>query len=101
MKKQHLLSGKKFREMVESYRAAEIFNTDETACFYQLLPYKTMHFKGEECKGSKKSKVHITMLYCSNANSAEKLTPLVIRRFAQPCCMKNVVSLPCDYKANK
>lgn len=91
----------RFREMVASYRATDVFNADETACFYQLLPDKTMHFKGEECKGGKKSKVRITVLYCCNSTGTEKLKPLVIGRFAKPRCMKNVVSLPCEYRANK
>ncbi|KAH8039618.1 hypothetical protein HPB51_007818 [Rhipicephalus microplus] len=45
----------RFREVAESYSEDDIFNADETACFYQLLPDRTMHFKGQQCKGGKKS----------------------------------------------
>lgn len=79
------------QEMVESYQAGDVFNADEMACSYQLLPDKTVHFEGEECKGGKKSKVRVTVLYCCNATGTEK----------KPRCMKNAVSLPCEYRANK
>lgn len=36
---------------------ADVLNADKTACFCQLLLAQTLHFKGEECKNSNKSKV--------------------------------------------
>lgn len=89
-----------FQEIVESYSEEDIFNADETACFYQLLPEKTMHFKGNKCKGGKKSKVRISVLFACNATGTKKFKPLVIGKYLKPRCMKNVVSLPCDYRAN-
>ncbi|KAH6947790.1 hypothetical protein HPB50_021430 [Hyalomma asiaticum] len=32
--------------MAEWYSEDDIFNVDETACFYQLLPDRALHFKG-------------------------------------------------------
>ncbi|KAH6946400.1 hypothetical protein HPB50_013234 [Hyalomma asiaticum] len=90
-----------FHEMVKSYAAADIFNAGEMTCFYKLLPDKMMHFKGEQCKGSKKLKLRVTVLYSCNEDGSEKLKPLVIRRFSEPRCMKNVVSLPCQYRVNQ
>lgn len=90
----------KFREIVASYSEDDIFNADETAFFYQMLPDKTMHFKGNSCKGGKQSKVRISVLLCCNATGTKKLKPLVIGKYKKPRCMRNVVSLPCHYRAN-
>lgn len=46
-----------FQEVIESYSEDDIFNADKMACFYQLLPNRTLHFKEENCKGGKKSKL--------------------------------------------
>lgn len=86
---------------MESYQETDVFNADQTACFYQLLPDKTMHFKGEECQRDKKSEVRVMVPYCCNATGTEKLPPLVVGRFQKPRCIKNVVLLPCKYTANK
>nr|XP_037280355.1 tigger transposable element-derived protein 6-like [Rhipicephalus microplus] len=90
----------KFREIIASYSEDDIFNADEMAFFYQMLPDKTMHFKGNSCKGGKQSKVRITVLLCCNSTGTKKLKPLVIGKYKKPRCMRNVVSLPCDYRAN-
>lgn len=90
-----------FQEIVEAFSPDDVFNADETACFYQLLPDKTMNFKGEKCKGGKKSRLRVSVLFCCNSTGTEKLKPLVIGKSAKPRCLKNVVSLPCDYRANK
>ncbi|KAH6946715.1 hypothetical protein HPB50_014755 [Hyalomma asiaticum] len=60
-----------------------------------------MHFKGQQCKGGKKSHLRVTVLFCCNASGTKKIKPLVIGKYAKPRCMKNVVSLPCDYCANR
>ncbi|XP_049514014.1 tigger transposable element-derived protein 6-like [Dermacentor silvarum] len=93
----------RFQEIVESFSPDDVFNGDETALafFYQLLPDKTMNFKGDKCKGGKKSRLRVLVLFCCNSTGTEKLKPLVIGKSAKPRCLKNVVSLPCDYRANK
>ncbi|KAM7313344.1 tigger transposable element-derived protein 6-like [Ixodes scapularis] len=42
-----------FWEMVASYRATDVFNADETACFYQLL-----HFKGKNAKAARNQRAN-------------------------------------------
>ncbi|KAH9379666.1 hypothetical protein HPB48_018062 [Haemaphysalis longicornis] len=59
-----------------------------------------MHFKGNRCKGGKKSAVRVSVLLCCNATGTKKLTPLVIAKCKKPRCMKNLVSLPYYYRAN-
>lgn len=84
----------------EIYSPDDVYNADETALFFQLMPNKTMAFKGDDCKGGKKSKQRLTVLLCSNSTGTDKLKPLVIGKYAKPRCFKNVRSLPVHYKAN-
>lgn len=92
----------KEKEKIEKlYSPHDVYNADETGLFYQLMPDKTMAFKGESCKGGKKSKQRLTVLLCSNSTGTDKLKPLVIGKYARPRCFKNVKSLPVDYLANK
>ena len=44
------------------YDPCNIFNADEFGLFYQALPQKTLHLKGEKCSGSKHSKIRLTGL---------------------------------------
>ncbi|XP_049963501.1 tigger transposable element-derived protein 6-like [Schistocerca serialis cubense] len=92
--------GGKTTKLSEKYCPQNLYNTDETGLLYQLMPEKTMAFRGEKCKGGKQSKVHLTVLLCSDASGTHKLTPLVIRRSASQRCFKYVKSLPVNYKTN-
>ncbi|XP_050049998.1 tigger transposable element-derived protein 6-like [Dermacentor andersoni] len=90
-----------FQEIIKSFSPDDVFNGDETAFFYQLLPDKIMNFKGDRCKGGKKSCFRVSVLFCCNSTGTEKLKPPVVGKSAKPHCLKNVVSLPCDYRANQ
>ena len=53
-----------------------IFNADEFVLFYQFLPNKTLHLKGEKCSGGKHSKIWLLvtrMVRGSRCLSLEKL----------------------------
>jgi hypothetical protein len=65
-----------------------VFNADETALFYRILPNRSFVVKGQECRGGKQSKERLTLLLCCSA-SGEKLTPLIIGRSEKPRCFKN------------
>lgn len=39
---------------MEKYSPQDIFNADETALFFKLLPAKTITYKGDKCTGGKK-----------------------------------------------
>ncbi|KAH6948762.1 hypothetical protein HPB50_026189 [Hyalomma asiaticum] len=67
----------RFEEIVESFSPDDVFNADEMACFYQLLPDKTMNFKGEKCKRGNKSHLRVSVLFCCSVTGTEKLKPLV------------------------
>ncbi|CAH3150799.1 unnamed protein product [Porites evermanni] len=50
----------------------DIWNMDETGCFYRALPDKSLSEKAKKCKGGKKRK------------------PVVIGKYANPRCLKNL-----------
>ncbi|CAF4213616.1 unnamed protein product [Rotaria sordida] len=89
--------------ITEYYEAKNIFNCDETGLFYKLLPDKSLTLDRESCKGGKKSKDRISILFCCNSTGEEKLKPLVIGKSLKPRCFKNinVDKLPVHWYANK
>ncbi|KAG8230187.1 hypothetical protein J437_LFUL006119 [Ladona fulva] len=58
--------------LLRQFSADDVFNLDETGLFWQLLPNKTMAFRGEQCTGGKKSKQRITLLVGANMSGSEK-----------------------------
>ena len=87
--------------LIEGYSNDEIYNADETGLFFQALPHRTLHFRGEKCTGGKRSKTRISVLLCANKSGTDKLKPLVIGKSQNPRCFKNVRSLPVHYTNNK
>lgn len=87
-------------KLIADYSPDDIFNADETGLFFQLLPQHTLAAKGDHCRGGKKAKQRLTALFCCNASGTEKMRPLIVGRSANPHCLRNVHSLPCDYRAN-
>lgn len=88
-------------EVVKGFAPADVFNADETALFWKLLPASTFAFRGDKCKGGKHSKDRITLLVGSNATGTEKLPLLAVGHAANPRCFKNVKKIPVDYQANR
>ncbi|XP_067936827.1 tigger transposable element-derived protein 6-like [Watersipora subatra] len=87
--------------LLQTYTYDNIFNMDETGLFYKLMVDKTLHFKGEKCSGGKLSKERLTVALCANMSGTEKEVPIVIGKFKNPRCFKNVTNLPCQYYHNK
>jgi len=86
--------------ILSDYKLEDIFNADEFGLFYQCLPDKTYHLKGEKCSGGKKSKVRFTGMATGSA-TGEKLPMFIIGKSKKPRCFKNVKHLPCEYKSKK
>ena len=65
------------------YELRDVWNLDETGCFFRALPDKSLSEKAKECKGGKKSK--------------ERL------KYANPRCLKNINrdDLTCEYYNQK
>ena len=86
--------------ILSKYELKDIYNADEFGLFYQALPDKSLHYKGERCHGGKHSKVRLTGLAAGNA-TGEKLPLFVIGKYAKPRCFSGVKSLPCRYRSQK
>ncbi|KAH8019974.1 hypothetical protein HPB51_023790 [Rhipicephalus microplus] len=74
------------KNILEDYAPDDIFNIDESALFFKLLPYKTLAFKGETCTGGKHAKDRKSVAFCVNMNGTDITPLLVIRKSAKPRC---------------
>ena len=92
---------KKLPVILADYDPCDIFNADETALFFQMLPNKTFTFKGDPCHGGKNSKQRLTLMIGANMDGSEKLPILAIGKSAKPRCFLNVKKLPVTYRNNK
>lgn len=88
-------------KLLQGYNEDDVFNIDEMGLFFKCLPNKTMMFKNESCSGGKMSKERLTVLVGGNASGKEKLPLLVIGKYRNPRCFKNVKTFPLEYKSNK
>ena len=84
--------------ILSRYPLENIFNADELGLFYQCLPNKTLHLKGEKWSGRKHSNVRLTGLAAGNAYG-ERLQMFVIGKSVKPRCFEGGKTLPCQYRA--
>ena len=91
-----------FYPLLKSYNMTDIYNVDETALFYELLPGRTYTIteKGNSF-GSKQPKSRITVLLCCNLDGTDKVELLCIGKYNKPRCFKNLKELPIKYTSNK
>jgi hypothetical protein len=47
---------------IGSYERRDVYNADETGLFFNVLPERTLAYKGETCHGKKHSKDRLTVL---------------------------------------
>ena len=66
-----------------------------------MLPKKAMCLKEDTVSGFKINKERVTLLLCTNMTGTHKFEPLVIGKFANPRCFKEVKTLPCKYSSNR
>ena len=80
--------------ILSRYPHKDIFNADEFGLFYQCLPDRSYHLKGEKCSGGKHNKTRLTGLAAGNP-FGERLPMFVIWKWKMPRCFKGVKHLPC------
>jgi hypothetical protein len=80
--------------VILGYESTDIFNMDETAHFYSLMPIKTLTIKGKTHAGGYKFKDWLTTQLCCNVNGTVKLKLLINEKFAKPRCLKNNGTFP-------
>ena len=80
-----MLQGKRLsrgRKGYQEYKREDIYNLDETGCFWRALPDKGFGEKGKKCQGGKKSKQRVTVV---------QEPPVVIWKSENPRCFRGVV----------
>lgn len=89
-------------ELLQGYSREDIWNVDETACFWRALPECGFGKKGSKCKGGKKVKQRVTIALFANA-AGEKLPGIVIWKSDNPRCFKGMdkSKLPVQYFSQK
>lgn len=82
---------------LSAWQADCVYNCDETALFFRLLPNQTLGSKDE--RGVKKNKDRVTLLLCVNASGTDKLRPLIIGKAENPRALHHInrANLPCAY----
>jgi hypothetical protein len=93
------------QSLLNDYELSDIYNADEFALFYELLPATSADFISsagdrEHRRGYKRSKARVTGLVCTNADGSDKLKPLIIGKAKVPMALrrKNMDALPCTYR---
>lgn len=79
----------RLRELCKGYKPEDIWNEDETGCFFRALPDKSLAEEGSRCKGGKKSKLRMTVAFFVNVKG-EKEESIVIWKSKNPRCFKNL-----------
>ena len=70
---------------LQSWDADNIYNLDETACYFKLLPNKTISAGDDEKgRGMKRSKARVTVMICCNATGTHKPRVLIIGKAKTP-----------------
>ena len=64
------------QEVLRSFDLCDIFNLDELALFYRMMPIDTVGKRGD--KGIKKAKDRVTVILITNADGSQKRKPIVI-----------------------
>ena len=75
--------------ILDGYSPEDVWNQDETGCFYRALPEKSLAEKKKKCHGGKKAKERLTISFLVNA-AGEKEVPVVIGKAAKPRCFKGL-----------
>ena len=76
------------QSLLAEYEPKDIFNADETACFFKAMLSRTYAFVGENVTGGKQYKDWLTVLVCSSMDWSERLTPIVLVKSKSPTALK-------------
>jgi hypothetical protein len=82
--------------LLEGYEPRGVYNADETGIFFNVLPERTLAYKGVTCHG-KHSKNRLTVLLCVNSDGSDEQVPIVISKSSKPKCFMDVKILPIEY----
>ncbi|XP_057305270.1 tigger transposable element-derived protein 6-like [Hydractinia symbiolongicarpus] len=77
-------------ELIEGYSLDNIWNMDESGCFFKALPDKGLVSKGKQAKSGKKSKQRLTVAFFVNAAGERVDEPIIIWKSKSPRCFKRL-----------
>lgn len=88
--------------LLQQYEDRDIYNLDEAAFFYKILPKRTYTTPGGTSSGCKQSKERVTVLFGANATGEDKLPLLILGKAAKPRCFRNAtIPKDCIYRSNR
>ena len=90
--KEKMVAGwhEKLKFIMNGYQPQDVWNTDETGCFYRTFPNKTLADMKRECRGGKMAKERLTIALFINA-TGEKEPPVIIGKSASPHCFNGLM----------
>ncbi len=94
------------KPLIAEYGPENVYNADETAAYYKMLPHRTNCLRGEDPAGHRQYKDRLTLLLICNMTGSDKVKPIMIGKAAKPQCLKAIYNmtpaqLPCDWYASK
>jgi len=91
------------RDIVQQYETRDIYNADETALYWKMIPERTL--ATAPVQGSKKDKSRITIFPTVNADGSHRLDSWVLGKSAVPRCFgrsnNRIAALPIVYRSNQ
>ncbi|KAJ8888636.1 hypothetical protein PR048_008128 [Dryococelus australis] len=87
------------QNVLSRYQPRDVYNA-KLGMLYNLMPDRILAVKGDVCKGTKRSKEHLTALLCCNMDGSDKMKPLVICKLKKHRGFRGNI-LKCNYDFNK
>lgn len=81
------------------HHSCDIFNANETALLWEMLPSKTLAYRDANSEGRERQKRPYIGV-ATNADESTMLQPLLIVKSKSLRCQKNALSVPVNYRAN-
>ena len=78
-------------DLTKDYFLVDIWNKDETGCFFKALPGKGLAEKKSHARDGRKSKTRLTIAFFVSAAGEKVIEPIVIWGSAKPRCFKNLI----------
>ena len=84
----------RINELIEGYSLENIWNMDESGCFFIVLSDKGLFEKGKQAKGGKKFKQLLTVAFFVKGAGEKVEQPIFIWKSKLPCCFMKLQDLP-------
>lgn len=93
----------RIRQLLSSYAPQDIYNCDETALYWRMIPDRSL--SSSSIPGRRKNKARITAHFCCNSDASERLPIWFIGTAKKPKAFTaagiNIENLDCVWRSNK